>query len=174
VPTTIQHVKENLCAAHIYALAASAGTDLGQPHVHDYGVDGFFEDVLIRGVRRFSSGFPLQFQAKASTKWEIKNGVVIYDLESKTFNDLVTRTAAQSTMILILLCLSRAQADWHVCTSASTTLQHCCYWHIPSGDPVPNEESTKRIFIPTAQLLTPTVLRELVDLEKMRRELQAS
>ena len=171
---TVEHTKENLCAAHIYALAAMAGTGLTSPEVHDYGVDGTFQDVLIRGKRRFSSGFPLQYQAKASVNWELKDDNIVYDLESKSFNDIVTRGPAQTTMILILLCLPRDQPDWHLVTDKNTILRNCCYWGIPTGNAVPNEKSKKRIWLPTKQLLTPQSLRELLEAERARRELQAS
>jgi len=105
VSITIQHIKENLCAAHIYALAGMAGVALGLRHVNDYGVDGQFDPVVIRGSRRVISGIPLPFQAKSTVDWQIKDGHVIYDLESKTYNDIVSRTDAEATLLLVLLCL---------------------------------------------------------------------
>lgn len=171
---TVQHIKENLCAAHIFAVAGMAGVGLGLRHVNDYGVDGQFDPVVIRGTRHVVSGIPLPFQAKSTIDWEIKNGLVVYDLESKTYNDIVSRTEAEATLLLVLLCLPKTATHWHSVTSRSTTLRNCCYWHHFRGDPVDNENSTKRIKIPTDQILTPESLKELLASEKARREAQAA
>lgn len=171
---TIQRIKENLCIAHIYAVAGMAGVGLGLRNVNDYGVDGQFDPVVIRGTRRVISGFPLPFQAKSTVDWEIKDGHVVYDLESKTYNDIVSRTEAEATLLLVLLCLPKIATDWHSVTSDATTLRNCCYWHHFRGDLADNENSTKRIKIPTGQLFAPESLKELLASEKARREAQAA
>lgn len=174
MPITVEHTKENLCAAHIYAICASAGVLLGNAHVHDYGVDGTFNSVVHRGKRRVVSGFPLDFQAKSTVNWEINEGYVIYDLESKTYNDIVSRSPAETTLMLVLLCLPKDSAHWHSVTSEYTTLRTCCFYHTFQGTPVDNENSTKRIKIPIAQHLTPDSLIQLLEAEKSRRERQAA
>src|SRR5271165_2537396 len=92
----------------------------------DYGLDGHFRSVVIRGGRRVTSGHPLDFQAKASINWELVNHEIIYDLEAKTYNDLVSRSDAEATLILVLLCLPKVQAEWYSTTVSETTLRHCC------------------------------------------------
>lgn len=174
MPITEQHTKENLCAAHVYAICASAGVLLGTAHVHDYGVDGVFNTVIHRGCRRVVSGFPLDFQAKSTVNWEVVDDHVVYDLESKTYNDIVSRSEAETTLILVLLCLPKDSSDWHSVTSACTIMKNCCYFHVPKGDVVENENSTKRIKIPVDQILTPESLVELLAAEKSRRERQAA
>lgn len=171
---TVPHIKENLCSAHIYAIAGMAGANLGLHFVHDYGVDGQFVAVVVRGKRHVNSGIPLDFQAKATVDWEIRGDHVVYDLESKTYNDMVTRSPSCTTLVLVLLCLPKDAADWHSATATSTTLRNCCYWHILSGPPVENEDSTKRIKIPVDQLFTSESLRELLEAERSRREAQAA
>jgi Domain of unknown function (DUF4365) len=174
MPITIEHTKENLCAAHIYAVCASAGVLLGSAHVHDYGVDGVFNTVVHRGQRRVVSGFPLDFQAKSTVNWEIKDGHVVYDLESKTYNDIVSRSPAETTLMLVLLCLPNDCAHWHSITTEITTLRNCCFYHTFQGTVVDNEKSKKRIKIPIAQLLTAESLLQLLEAEKQRREGQAA
>lgn len=151
-----------------------AGVLLGQAHVHDYGVDGNFNMVVPRGTRLVVSGFPLDFQAKSTVDWEIKDGHIVYDLESKTFNDIVSRSSAETTLLLVLLCLPKEAVDWHSVSTDCTTLRNCCYWHNIQGEPVENEASTKRIKIPTDQVLTPESLNQLLAVEKVRREGQAA
>jgi hypothetical protein len=170
---TIQHIQESLCRAHIQALAGMAGVIYEPTSSFDYGVDGRFQSVVIRGNRRISSGHPLEFQAKASINWELVDQAIVYDLEAKTYNDLASRSPAETTLILILLCLPKDQIEWHVSTSSETTLRHGCYWHIVSGEVTENVE-TKRIFIPTGNLLTPESLRMLLTAERARRESQVA
>jgi hypothetical protein len=170
---TIQHTQETLCRAHVYALAGSAGVNLEIKREFDYGVDGTFNPVIIRGNRRVESGFPLDFQAKATVNWELQNGVIVYDLETKNYNDIVSRGPAQTTMILILLCLPRARETWHEIEAQSTTLRHCCYWTFLSGE-VTSNEYTKRIEIPASQFLTPEKLNALLAAERIRRQTQYS
>jgi hypothetical protein len=150
-----------------------AGVGLGLRSVNDYGVDGQFDPIIIRGTRRVISGFPLQFQAKSTINWVIKDDHVVYDLESKTYNDVVSRTEAEASLLLVLLCLPKDPADWHSVTAETTRMQTCCYWQLLRGDPVDNESSKKRIKIPAEQLLTPGTLKDLLASERARREAQA-
>jgi hypothetical protein len=112
LPITVQHTKETLCLAHIYAAAGMAGVNVSQT-VHDYGVDGYFVHVVQRGGRRAASGFSLDYQAKATVDWELKGESIVYDLEAKTYNDIVSRTKSETTLILLLLCLPKSPSDWH-------------------------------------------------------------
>jgi hypothetical protein len=91
VPITEQHTEESLCFAHIYALAGVAGVNYSANR-YDYGIDGHFIPVKKRGSRFIDTGFPLDYQAKATVNWELKDGKIVYDLEAKTYNDLVERT----------------------------------------------------------------------------------
>jgi hypothetical protein len=168
---TVQHIQESLCMAHIYAVAGMAGVNHDYRPAHDYGVDGQFDPVIIRGNRRVVSGHPLAFQAKATINWERVGDKIVYDLEAKTYDDIVSRDASQVTMLLVLLCLPKDQAEWHQTSSDATLIRNCCYWEILRGEPCGNA-STKRVFIPDTNLLTPDALRELLAAEKTRRETQ--
>jgi len=161
---TIQHTQETLCKAHIHALAAMAGVNLEVGRVYDYGVDGSFKSVIVRGNRRVESGFSVDFQAKSTYAWHIANGNVVYDLEAKNYNDIVSRSAEQTKLILVLLCLPRDQDAWHVASLNNTTLQHCCYWAELRGELTANG-SKKRILIPQANILTGDSLKALLAAE---------
>jgi hypothetical protein len=87
---------------------------------------------------------------------------------------MVTRSPAQTTMILVLLCLPEQAVDWHAATPISTTLKNCCYWQLLEGAPVGNEKSKKRIRIPASQHLTPQSLLDLIEAETARRKAQAA
>jgi len=165
---TEQHTEESLCFAHIYALAGVAGVNY-RANRYDYGIDGQFNPVVKRGNRMIQTGFPLDFQAKATVDWNLKDDHIVYDLEAKNYNDMALRTPAESTLILILLCLPKSRSDWHGTTLDETVMRHCCYWYLVEGDPTPNEYS-KTIYIPRKNLLTPAILLELLELESSRRK----
>lgn len=173
LPITEQHTEESLCFAHIYALAGVAGVNYSVKKTYDYGVDGQFTAVVSRGTRRVDTGFPLDFQAKATINWKLADGKIVYDLEAKTYNDLAQRTPAETTMILILLCLPESRSDWHRASCDETVMRHCCYWHMISGEPTLNK-LTQRIYVPCENLLTPDSLNQLLAFEQARRERQSA
>jgi len=168
VAITVQHSEESLCLAHIYAVAGMAGLDHAVRDVHDYGVDGQFEEIVIHGAHRTNSGHPLAFQAKATINWELVDGNIVYDLDATAYNNMVRRKSSAVTLMLILLCLPRDKSLWHAASHEGTLLRNCCYYHILRGDTVQNT-STKRVFIPTTQILTADTLNELVVAERLRR-----
>ena len=109
---TEQHQEEALSAAYISACAAKAGCNMAFSQ-HDYGVDGTLHPVQIHDRRRQQMGFPIDFQAKASIDWELKGEHIVYDLEIKTYNDLIRRRDDGGTpFILILLCLPKDRMRW--------------------------------------------------------------
>jgi hypothetical protein len=159
-----------LCLS-LCSIRRSAGISYAVKKIYDYGVDGQFNTVGERNGRKVDSGVPLDFQAKATINWERKNGCIVYDLESKTYNDIVCRQPYETTMVLILLCLPQEQTNWHLVEADATTMRRCCYFHLLSGEPTQNQ-NTKWIFIPADNLLTPEALKVLLALEKARRQNQ--
>lgn len=150
---TDQHIEEGLSRACVYAIAARAGLSLSRPEP-DYGVDGTFNEVSILNGRRCQSGFSLHYQLKASTQWQQNENEIIYDLEAKTYNNLIEMQATGAIpCILILLTLPKDREQWLECLETRVTIGGGCYWYYPSGSPTANKES-KRIRIPRQQLLT--------------------
>lgn len=163
---TNQHIQEGLSRACIQAIAARAGFSLSKPE-SDYGVDGTFNEVTIRHGRRFQAGFCLHFQLKASTQWQQVRDDIVYDLEAKTYNDLIAmQTNSAIPCILILLTLPKEQERWLECSSTRVTIGGGCYWYYPSGLPTTNKQS-QRINIPRQQLLTPESVIALLNKVKI-------
>jgi hypothetical protein len=168
VPLTVPHAKETLCAAHIYGTAGMARVNLSVNTIFDYGVDGFFEDIIdLDNGRLRSSPYTLAYQAKATVDWWEENEEIVYDLEAAAYNDIATRPPGASTMILLLLCLPKEMEKWHSISHIETTIRNCCYWHVFRGEPTPNEYK-KRIHIPKENLFTPDALKELLVIERER------
>lgn len=100
-------------------------------------------------------------------RWEHRGEQVVYDLDGKNYNDLVSRVPEANPFILILLCLPREVSAWLVSGETELTLRHSCYWYRPQGEAVPNQ-SSKRVLIPRSNLLTTESVTAL--LAELRRQ----
>lgn len=160
---TDQHISEALSRAYVRAIAGRAGLNLAIRE-YDYGVDGSFDEVVVRQSRRVESGFSLSFQLKASIQWQLDDTQVIYDLEVKTYNDLILRRSmrAATPCVLILLALPSDSAQWLICEETQLRLQGICYGAYLSGSPSENRQSV-RIRISRSQRLTPESLLTLIE-----------
>ncbi|MDX2044090.1 MAG: DUF4365 domain-containing protein [Acidobacteriota bacterium] len=160
---TQQHVEEWLSHAYVMAIAARAGVGIGRPF-QDYGVDGTFSKIQFFSGRRFETGVKIDFQLKASKNWKIEGESVVYDLEAKTYNDIVNRSLRirSTPLMLILLCLPQDSAQWLEQSEDHLIVRRCCYWSIFSGTATQNSH-TARIRISRHQLFTPDVLMKLLD-----------
>jgi hypothetical protein len=151
---TRQHQQEQLSRAYVNAVTARAG-HIFQPTTElDYGVDGTVRHVTINNGRRLPSGHAIDVQIKATTTWTERGDLIIYDLESKTYNDLIKRfnTPHGTPLILVVLCLPANEEDWLNISHEQLTLKRSCYWCCLSGPRTDNEQ-TKRIEIPKDNLL---------------------
>jgi Domain of unknown function (DUF4365) len=160
---TEPHIIESLSRAYVRALAGKAGLNLSVRE-YDYGVDGNFDEITIRDKRRVESGFSLSFQLKASTLWQRDDNTVIYDLEAKTYNDLVLRRNFRMAVpcILILFALPPDSSQWLIYNEEEMRLRGSCYWDYLSGAPTENRQSV-RIRIPRQQRLTSESLLDLIE-----------
>jgi Domain of unknown function (DUF4365) len=153
-----QQIEELLSLAYVQAIASRAGVSLSLPD-RDYGIDGTFRQITILGSRRFPSGYALDFQLKASTRYQTELNHIVYDLEVKTYNDLINRRLGGYAIpcILILKTLSSAPNQWMEVSEEGLFLQGGCYWEYLQGNPSTNQE-TVRVRIPRMQQLTPESL----------------
>ncbi|GAB4197756.1 MAG: hypothetical protein Fur006_46740 [Coleofasciculaceae cyanobacterium] len=160
---TDQHIAEALSRAYVRAIAGRAGLNLAIRE-YDYGVDGSFDEVIVRQNRRVESGFSLSFQLKASTQWQLNSTHIVYDLEAKTYNDLILRRSMRAAIpcILILLALPSDPTQWLMCEESEIRLRGTCYWEYLSGNLTENRSSV-RIRIPRSQRLTPESLLTLME-----------
>ena len=169
---TIQHIQEDLSKAYIQAVSARAGVNLSLgSQSHDYGVDGAFHQVALvhrrhagrEVTRRVNSGFNLEFQCKASRDWQEERDSIVYDLEAKTYNDLIYRSGQHraTPLVLILMCLPQNEEEWLLLTERELSLRKCCYWHRLTGQETGND-ATRRIRIPKSQRLEPAIVMDLL------------
>lgn len=166
---TVQHTQESLNRAFICAVAGCAGVNWCSNREFDYGLDGTFRPVAIRNQRRVETGFPLDFQLKCTKNWTFEGDYVSYHIETKTFNDFVTRDPEGIGAILIVLCIPAEQSEWALFSEEHLILRKCCYFFKPEGNPVPNENSTKKILIPRTNVLNAQSLTTLLQGERDRK-----
>ena len=160
---TPQHTQEGLHLAYIEAVAATAGCNVAAKRGHDYGVDGTFHSVITRNGRRFESGYALGFQAKATTDWASADDHVVYDLDVKNHNDLVSIANSEGATphVLIVFCQPAEPTDWMRVDDEVLTLKKCCYWAHLTGE-LSNNRSTVRIRLPLANRFDPAALTRLL------------
>ena len=158
---TVPHQKESIGQAYVRAVVAKAGFNIAISE-HDYAVDGLIKDVANRGNRYFETGFGINFQLKSSVKVTFEDDYVVYDLESKTYNDLVYETKMLPN-ILILFVMPRDEAQWISVDQTQLAIRHCAWWCSLVGlEPTENAERI-RIRIPISQVFSPENLINLMD-----------
>lgn len=162
---TREHTQEALSNAYVHALAGSAGLNLAARTIFDYGVDGTFYPVKILNGERIQTGHPVDFQMKATTRWEHHGDVLVYDLQARAHRLLTDRERGMPMAILILLCLPDEPAEWLDGCEEHLRLRNCCYWYRPTEPPTPNVATT-RIRVPRANVLTPESLKGIMRLAR--------
>ena len=93
------------CTFIVKAIAGYAGVSISIPD-WDSEVDGTFRRLTVRGARPFPCGYALDFQLKASQNCQVQAEHIVYDLASKTYNDLIYRRNSRQVIdcLLILKC----------------------------------------------------------------------
>ena len=159
---TPNDIEEALSRAYVVAIAARAGVDLGNTF-KDYGVDGTFRRIaILPDNKRMPTGYPVDFQLKASTGCTLHPLSVAYRMTAVAYNKLVwRRNNGGIPIVLILMVLPADQALWMAHTEDELLLRQCCYWHLVGHTEV--ETATVVIDIPRSQALTTGGLIALLD-----------
>jgi Domain of unknown function (DUF4365) len=160
-----EHTQEALSLAYVHALAGRAGLNIAARATFDYGIDGYFYRVKMRGRERVETGAPVRFQMKASVDWQHRDGHVVYDLDARAHRTIAERDPEGVMTILILLCLPRDENQWLTGSETEMYLRHCCYWY-RTEDPPTENPSKQRIRIPRANVLTPDSLQGIMTLAR--------
>lgn len=162
MPITAQHQKEALGQAYVRAVIAKAGFNFAKDEF-DYGLDGTIKEVDQRGDGRyFDTGFGINFQLKSTSAVSFSDNEVIYDLESKNYNDLIIETTTWPN-ILVLFVLPEDEENWLSVTSDRLVIKQCAWWCSLEGLPPTPNNTPKRIRIPNNQVFSPSALKELME-----------
>lgn len=157
---TPQKKKESLSLAYIRAVAAKAGVNVAT-FENDFGIDLTLRQVSVRndsqGTRYVDNGSAIDIQAKCSEKIEIESQEVVYDLEAKTYNDLV-QTDVANPRILVIMRVPHAENEWLKQSHDELVIKNCAYWISLLGKEPTENSQTIRIRIPITQQFTPEAI----------------
>jgi hypothetical protein len=166
MPIPESHMKARLSVSYVSAVAARAGTQFKDWGGDEYGIDGEIQKVKQLANHSFTgTGWMLQCQLKATTTSEIRDDLVVYDMEVEAYNKWV-EWEGPFKQLLILFCLPKNFEEWLNLDEEQFLMKRCCYWQIPT-DPESFNHSTKTIYIPRTQLLTPEAI--LLLLERLKQ-----
>ena len=158
---TQNDIEEALSRAYVYAVAGRAGVNISTD-IKDYGTDGTFKRVIAFNGGFIPSGFPLDFQLKASIGCTLEDEYVVYDMKVDAYQKLVHRRTNGSTpQILILLALPKDAEQWLGHSEEALMIRQCCYWYLVDNKPTDNKYEI-RIRIPRKQQFTTVALEELM------------
>ncbi len=157
---TEEQVKEAISKEYLRILANGHGFKVMEPP-QDHGVDMTVWPVTTRtsshgGIRYLDSPYKLDFQLKATTPiGVVDEGFQIkYDLEAKTYNDLIARRMLYLPLHLILVVLDSSPPACITIDEEKLSLAGCAYWFLPDEAAVAtNNQTTTRITIPKTNRL---------------------
>lgn len=159
--------KEALSREFLRVLANGHGFKVLEPP-QDHGVDMIVCPVTIREdpsgrVRYLDSQYKLDFQLKATTIAGIvdEEDQVKYDLEVKTYNDLVHRRGDPLPLHLLVVVLNSAPPTCIAIDEQQLSLMGQGYWYLPEEDAVAsNNQYQVRITIPKTNRVSLRFVRE--------------
>jgi hypothetical protein len=157
---TEEQIKEQLSRGYLDLLASRAGYKSLVASL-DHGVDVTISKVKahVRGgkTRLLDSGQFIDVQLKCTCEASIVSGPVNikYDLEAKSYNDLIDRRDSPVPLLLVLMVLPDNQDLWLSVRAHEIALAKCAYWYLPESTETytPNTDS-KRVTIPRANVLS--------------------
>lgn len=158
---TLEQIKEQLSNRFVGILATNKGFAIDKGEI-DLGIDftlkKSYQYVSGNGQNRwnFDSRY-IDLQLKATTDNSIVDNVnsIKYDLEAKSYNDLVERQSnGTAPLILILVVLPNDQNQWVNIDTTELRLRKHAYWFAPPiGATQTSNGSTIRIEIPKINML---------------------
>lgn len=159
MPIPITHMKERLSVAYVRAVTARAGAQFTETEHPEYGNDAFINEVRELPNGRLAPGFLFHCQIKSTTDWEVRQDLIVYDMEADAYNKLVQWEGGPC--ILVLYKLPKNDAEWLFNDEDCLHLRNCCYWEHLVGNPKTNT-STVRITIPRRHLFDSVAVNDLL------------
>jgi hypothetical protein len=158
---TVEQIKEELSNNFVSIIASYLGYKLIKP-TDTGGVDfSLTKDTsyVRNGRTRFiQTGQYIDLQLKATTETTVivNNEIIKYDLEAKTYNDLIFRRGiSNAPLYLILFILPEGYKNWIELNNEEILLKKHAYWFIPSKDLLETDNTSRiRISIPLENKLS--------------------
>lgn len=163
---TPEQIKEALSRGFVQLLANRDGFKCQKPEP-DSGVDLSItrSRTVNRGgkIRLLDTGEYIEVQLKSTTEASIQreHTSIKYDLEAKTYNDLIDRSDTAVPLYLVLVVLPTDSALWLNVEPQQLILRGCAYWYQPTpSDSHTSNASTYRIEIPNVNLIGTSFVRD--------------
>jgi len=158
---TVDQIKEQLSNRFIGVLAANKGFAIDKGEIDlgiDYTLKKSYHYTSGSGKTRWNfDGRYIDLQLKATTDNSIVDGAnsIKYDLEAKSYNDLVERqTNGTLPLVLILFILPNDQNTWVDIDVNELRLRKHAYWFVPpEGSVQTTNEYRVRIEIPKTNII---------------------
>ena len=139
-------IQEQLSWAYVRAVIFRAGLSLSLPVVDDHGIDGTIVDPNRRGVHN------LDFQLKSDTDYTLREADIAYDLRVADYNRLIRDDSFPR--ILVLFLMPENPDEWLAQSADELCLRKCAYWLSLMGEPPSANTSTRRVFVPLANVFS--------------------
>ena len=154
---TEEQIKEQLSRGFIRLVANRAGYKCKIDET-DHGVDITLAEVIARlrptgSYRLTETGRYVDLQLKCTTEASVTRGATTFkfDLESKTYNDLVSRLDDPNAapLFLVVFILPEAKTEWLEVSPDELTLRRGAFWWRPApGTPMTHNIHQIRIEVP--------------------------
>ena len=128
---------------YVRAVVFRAGFNLQIPVRDLFGIDGTIVSQS-GGVNR------IDFQAKATTNFQLSGGNILYDLRVEDYNRLVREDDVPRVLILYLM--PSDNSLWLIQSGSELCLKECAYWVCLMGEPQSRNVSTVRVSVPLANM----------------------
>ena len=150
---TPNFIQEQLSWAYVRAAMFRAGYNLSRPGVDNYGIGGSVVSIISEGTGQ------VDFQLKSSTRYDIRDEHIIYDLNVENYNQLTGEDAL--SRVLVLFTMSASDNLWLSQSHYEMCLRKCAYWVSLMGMPRSRNSSTVRISVPRANVFDENGLRSM-------------
>lgn len=147
-----QQRKEWFSRAFLIAAASVAGFRVSWTGGSE-DVDGV--DATVR-----DGGVTVDFQLKATSSPNLRNGCLLFDLDVPTYNKL--RGIRSSPAYLLVATLPKTVSEWLELTDKEATLRHRSYWLKLSNMPITGNKARIRLSVPEANMLTAKSIQEIM------------
>lgn len=154
--------KEAFSLAYIEGVAFAAGCTVGDVKIDDHKVDFILSR---RGTNRQGLRVPkieVQLKATSSPIWSADGETVSFDAEIDLHDELRADNRI-SPMVLMLMCMPPSPNDWATVHRDRTEIRDAMYYVNICGAAQSTNATTERIAIAATDIVTPSVLNELLD-----------
>jgi hypothetical protein len=152
--------QEALSRAYVRAIAAQTGVVVSEPE-NDYGIDMSLREVTVRDGRWRDVGPQLDLQIKSSTRANVGEALLSYDLPVVNYDDLRVAVVG-APRLLVVFVMPDDQTRWVSQTAEELTLRHRAYWLTLAGFPSTTSRTTTRVALPLTNIFSAVTIRGMM------------